>query len=212
MINPTLRLAAILGLAAAAQAQVFFTPVSYTATPGEGQAEGGSFNYFDDGGSQLTDGILGGQNWYADLGNGAAQEWLGYINAEPMFTFDLGVSRSLTSVGFHINNNQDGGVGIFGSAALRFSPDGIEWTLPLVYLTSLDDQSNTTARFLDIPVDVNTRFVEATFTDGTLPWQFFSEARFQGTAVPEPSTWAMVAGAGLAGWAGWRRTRRAKVA
>ncbi|MFM7696730.1 MAG: hypothetical protein ACKO6G_08675, partial [Vulcanococcus sp.] len=55
-----------------------YSPVNYTATPAEGQAQGGSYNYFDDTGSQLTDDILGYYDWTANLGNGQAYEWVGW--------------------------------------------------------------------------------------------------------------------------------------
>src|SRR5262245_4863952 len=62
--------ALLLGIATPAAHAQFIVPASYTSTPGQGQAEGGSLNYFDDGGVQLTDTILGVNDWQANLGNG----------------------------------------------------------------------------------------------------------------------------------------------
>src|SRR5580693_1478272 len=53
-------------------------PISYTATPGEGTNQGGYYNYFDDTGHQLTNGIYGVNDYSADLGNGPAYEWVGW--------------------------------------------------------------------------------------------------------------------------------------
>src|ERR1700676_2570618 len=49
-------------------------PTNYVATPGEGIAQGGYYNYFDDTGHQLTDGIYGVNDFSANLGNGIAYE------------------------------------------------------------------------------------------------------------------------------------------
>ena len=155
-------LSLIAGLSFATQAQVFYPVVSYTAPPGES----GSYSYADETGSQLTDGVLGGQDWQTDLGNGPAYEWVAYVNANASFTFDLGQNRSLTSVGFHINNNQDGGVALFGSASVSFSPDGTLWSLPMLYVTSASQRADTTARFLDFPVEGVGRFVQRFFLGG----------------------------------------------
>jgi hypothetical protein len=50
----------------------YIVPLNYTATPGQGQTQGGTYNYFDDTNNQLIDGILGVNDWTANLGNGAA--------------------------------------------------------------------------------------------------------------------------------------------
>ena len=60
-----------------AHAQTSVVPSSYTATAGEGLAQGGNFNYFDNTGMQLTDGVTGVNDWTANLGNGSAYEWVG---------------------------------------------------------------------------------------------------------------------------------------
>jgi hypothetical protein len=94
-----------------AQAQ-FVTPASYTATAGEGIAQGGSFNYFDDMGTQLTDNVTGVNNWMANLGNGEAFEWVGWKVAEPSLSFNFAslVNISQVQIGF---NRSDDGSGIF---------------------------------------------------------------------------------------------------
>ena len=75
-------LAVFAGLLAPLSAQVVI-PTGYTATPGEGQAQGGSYNYFDDTGHQLTDGVFGVNDWTANLGHGNAYEWVGWISVDP---------------------------------------------------------------------------------------------------------------------------------
>lgn len=65
--------------------QLFAT--SYTATPGEGPSQGGTYQYADETGMQLTDGVLGVDRWLDDLGHGVAYEWVGWRFANPDITF-----------------------------------------------------------------------------------------------------------------------------
>ncbi|MEA5536013.1 Calx-beta domain-containing protein [Crocosphaera sp. XPORK-15E] len=78
-------------------------PLNYTATPAQGQAQGGFYNYFDDTNNQLIDGILGVNDWSANLGNGKAYEWVGWVNVNPTLNFDFGnfVGISQVQVGFN---------------------------------------------------------------------------------------------------------------
>src|SRR5580692_6062496 len=78
-------------------------PISYTATPGEGIAQGGYYNYFDDTGHQLTDGIYGVNDWSANLGNGIAYEWVGWRVADPTITFQFSTPVTINQVGIDFN-------------------------------------------------------------------------------------------------------------
>jgi len=79
------------------------TPISYTATLGEGQDVGGSYNYFDETGTQLIDGANGDNDFSADLGNGNAYEWIGWLTTDPVlnFTFESAVTISQVQIGFN---------------------------------------------------------------------------------------------------------------
>jgi len=83
--------------------------LGYTAPPGET----GMVSFFDDSGTQLTDGILGSDDFMADQGNGTAYEWVGWTElTDPItitFRLEEGASISAVQIGF---NHRDG-LGIF---------------------------------------------------------------------------------------------------
>ena len=85
-----------------ALATQLIVPSMYTATLGEGIAASGDFDYFDESLNQLTDGIIGDNDWTKDLGNGNAHEWVGWLTIDPTidFTFSSLVSISQISIGF----------------------------------------------------------------------------------------------------------------
>jgi hypothetical protein len=98
-------------------------PLSYTAPAGEI----GMVSYFDDTGSQLTDGIFGVDDILADQGLGTAYEWVGWTeSSDPItltFTFTGEVNLSMVEIGF----NHREGLGIFVPElvtinGMRFSP------------------------------------------------------------------------------------------
>ncbi len=80
-------------------------PASYVATPGEGVAQGGVYDYFDETGTQLTDRVVGANDLNLDMGNGPAYEWVGWRYANPTLTFQFSNTVAITSVqiGFHHN-------------------------------------------------------------------------------------------------------------
>jgi len=84
-------------------------PIAYTAPPGGT----GMVTYFDDTGSQLTDGQTGTDDILADLGNGSAYEWVGWTElTDPVtlvFTFSQAVTISEIQIGF---SHRDG-FGVF---------------------------------------------------------------------------------------------------
>ncbi|MBL8047931.1 MAG: PEP-CTERM sorting domain-containing protein [Chthonomonas sp.] len=61
--------------------------VSYSAPTGDGVAQGLPYDLTDQTGRQLQDRIPGADQWRANLGQGAAYEWVGWRNAEPAIEF-----------------------------------------------------------------------------------------------------------------------------
>ena len=168
-------------------------PTGYTAPPGEGIAQGGSYNYFDETGTQLIDGIYGANDWSANLGNGNAYEWVGWKIADPLITFQFSGPVTINQVGIDFNRNE-GIPGIFlpptvsiGSTDFTVAPDAIP------------DASRGTIFF-------NGSWSGATLTidladANTERWIFLDEITFDGVTIPEPSVFLLLTG-GL-GWLAW---------
>ncbi|MEI6320024.1 MAG: PEP-CTERM sorting domain-containing protein [Pseudomonadota bacterium] len=197
-------LACAFALFAGASHAATVTPLSYVATPAEGQAQGGSFNYFDDGGRQLIDGIFGGNNWQSDLGNGPAQEWVGWLIANPVITFDFGSQVSITGMILGMNRDSSAGIHIdlAGNAnGQLFSigpndlPDDTRGDLSVTFAQALVGSSVIVSL-------VDTRQSGA--------WLFLDEIQFVGTSstavVPVPGALAlMLPGLALIGLVARRR-------
>lgn len=176
------------------------TPSGYTisgSTPPQGTANGGTYNYFDDGGTQLTDGIRGVNDWTADLGHGNAQEWVAWLTTDPSITFTFSSTVSIQSVKLGLARAElNGGIYLPSSVTIgsqTFSLTGNEFA--------------DTTRF-DMLFTLSTPFVGNALTltlsdTNTSRWIFLDEVQF--TAVPEPNAAWLVALAGGAGL--WLRRR-----
>lgn len=166
-------------------------PTSYTATPGQGTAQGGSWDYFDDTGSQLTDGGFGVDDWTANLGNGPAYEWVGWRTVDPSFTFNFASTVTVDKVFIDFERAQ--GAGIYLPTTVTIG--GTTFTLTG---NELPNQTRGTLEF------------DGSWTGSSLSmdmtrslWLFVDEVQFN--AVPEPAGFALVAGLGLVGFALCRR-------
>jgi hypothetical protein len=163
-------------------------PTNYVATPGEGIAQNGDYNYFDDTGHQLTDGIYGVNDWSYNLGNGPAYEWVGWRVADPTITFHFSTPVTITQVGIDFNRTE---------CDLIFLPSSV--TI---------DSTDFTVHPNAIPNDTRgTLFFNGNWTGSTLTvnlkdcstsdWIFVDEITFNGVSgltVPEPSFFGILVG------------------
>lgn len=174
------------------------TPISYTATPGEGQAQQGTYNYFDDTGRQLTDNVFGVNNWAADLGNGNAYEWVGWRVANPTVTFTFSAPVTLNQVIIGFNHTEAAGIFLPATVTIGGVNNG-------VLASAIADNTRGSLTFNVNLNNITSTTISFTDSDPTR-WVFVDEVQFFGdTAVPEPATWGWV-GAGLA--ALWVRSQR----
>ncbi len=171
-------------------------PASYTATTGQGWAEGGTWNYFDDTGVQLTDGIYGVDNWTANLGYGNAQEWVGWITVNPTLTFAFNSPVTVNKVSIDFARAEPG-AGIYLPTQVTIG--GVAFALSGAELA---DQTRGTLEFVgswtgnSLSVEITTRGRN---------WVFVDEVQF--SAVPEPAHWAGASGLGLVVFCLHRRWR-----
>jgi hypothetical protein len=171
-------------------------PVSYTATPGEGQAQGGSLNYFDDTGAQLTDGVLGANNWNAN----DAYEWVGWKVAEPSLNFNFAGTVAVNEVRIGFNRND--GSGIYLPSSIQIGGD--------VFAIAANGIADNSRGFLTFTGDWSGSSLSIALSDGDAGrWIFVDEVKFDGdmaAAVPEPATGMLFLSAGLLTLVGtWKR-------
>jgi hypothetical protein len=201
------------GLAVAGNPVPVLTPTSYAMANGDGQASGGGFNYWDDtyngvgnrnvdrsplsgGLGQLTDRVFGTNAWEANLGNGPAQEWVGWRDFNPTITFTFAQPAEFTIVGVFANNSGFGGVSVFQSYTASFSNDGVTFTNPLTRTLSALERADTTARFYDLDTGgITAQYVRFEFVRANT-WTFIGEVSFLGT-IPAPGSAALLALAGV---------------
>ena len=153
-------------------------PTNYIATPGEGIAQGGFNNYFDETGGQLTDGILGVNDWSANLGNGIAYEWVGWRVADPVISFQFSGPATITQVGIDFNRAESSLIFLpstvsIGSTDFTVAPDAIA------------DASHGTLFFNGLwsGTTLTINLVDCSSND----WVFVDEISFNTATVPEPS-------------------------
>ena len=99
---------------------------------------GRRFGVLHGGLGQLTDGEVGGDAYWLDIGNGKNFEWVGWydlINAKPSLLFEFDKPRRFHKIFFH-GNNRPGNVKLFRSLAVAFSNDGLYFSKKFVFYPS----------------------------------------------------------------------------
>lgn len=209
-------LAALAACATAAQSAAL-TVSSYDMPNGDGQAHGGTYNYWDgtydgsgvvtlDGSSgsflqggtgALTDGVIATQPWY-DVSNWEGTgEYVGWLSS-PTITFHFANPVTINTITLYVDNSNVGGV----TAPSAVVVDGTSFDNSNYPLDFPGPQTITLDGLDIVGSSVTVKLVDPTY------WVFLSEIQFDGltTAVPEASNLAMMlAGLGLLGWASRRR-------
>ncbi len=195
-------------------AQIEILPNSYSF---DKATDTGSYSYHDWTEDQLIDGNYGIAPWSADLGNGHAYEWVGWINDTPVnIDFDFGTSTQIDtikigSVQDHLADVVLPSINIFSSA------DNSSWSLvDLLFVPESTTNNNSYRTFQFDNLGINDQYVRVSLLhslDG--PWTFVDEVDFfqeQGNnSIPEPTTVSLL-GIGLVGLVGAEVRRRRKKA
>lgn len=210
-------LALVAGVAAAHAAPL--TVTSYDMPNGDGQAHGGTYNYWDGtydgsgnpsvdgsflsgGTGALTDGYVTTQLWSGVSNESGTGPYVGWLDTNPTIVFHFADTVTVHGIRLYFDNSNDGGV----TAPSGFVLDGTTYVNPTWNAAWPSDT------FSVHELDVTGNTVTLQLLDPTR-WIFLSEIRFFGvegtaSAVPEPSGLAAaLGGLGLLGLALRRRRR-----
>lgn len=206
------------GQAAAANIPV----ISYDIPNGSGQANGGSFNYWDkeytgsgsvttDGAAlsggvgNLTDGQTTNLNWFASenaAGTGPYVGWLSSVTAKPILKFNFGSSVKIGSITIHLDDSNNTG-GVNPPSGIGISTDGANFDVRTIVDPASGDPFAVT--FAGLNLDTDAVWLSL-FYDNI--WIFIDEVSFAEpeSGVPEPGVLSLL---GLSLVALARRRRQA---
>jgi len=150
-------------------------PSSYKVTAGQGVSENGTYNYYDETGNQLSDGKLGVNNWQADLGNGAAYEWVGWMTIDPTLDFSFSNSPVIKRVSIGFNHYEQNGITLPTNVTINGK------SFPLTG----NEVANGTRGMINFDGDFSGNTVNIKLSDGNAnnSWIFVDEVQFSSTAI-----------------------------
>lgn len=210
---PLLALALLACVATGARADSLSVS-SYDTHNGDGQAHGGTYNYWDatydghghrhqdhgflhGGTGALTDGVIATQAWNAVSNVDGTGQYVGW-KGSPTITFHFGSTVVIDGITLYVDDSDVGGVTSPGAVIV----DGVTYDNG-GYADDFGGTQAITIGGLHIVGDC----VTITLVDSS-SWVFMSEATFDGmvSSVPEPaSIGMMLAGVGLLAWRARRR-------
>lgn len=154
-------------------------PVNYLLDQG---TSSGSYEYSDWTGRQLIDGAYGGELWQEDLGQGAAYEWVGFVQKPIVniyFTFADVYNFSSVVVGSVQDHTADV---VLPSVKLFSSDNGVDWSfITERYVPESSDNNLAHHSIVLNDLAVSTKHLRVSLVlslDG--PWTFTDEVDFYG--------------------------------
>jgi hypothetical protein len=230
--NQAVRLSMLVGaaLVASSISPGFSAPLtvnSYDMINGNGQAVGGRFNYWDGtyngtgstttdnaplsgGTGALTDGVIATERWDAVsnyAGTGQDVLWFTSVSGNPLITFNLAGTPTVSSVNLYIDDSNYGNVG----APSSINVDGTNYIPTLTQISPYDAELTISGLSLVGPL-ITVQPIAS--TQPLIWWIAISDVQFNGVATqvgatPLPPTAILFAtGLGAMGLFGWRRKQR----
>lgn len=207
---------------ATAAAAAPIVPVAYDMPNGQGQASGGSFNYWDrsysgsgstttdgapltGGRGDLTDGVTTNQNWFSienPAGSGPYVGWRAQFTLNPTVLFRFGSTVTLDGVTVHMDDS-DGAGAVDPPSRIGISTDNVTYTETAVTDPAGSEPFSLTLALGGLSTDrLYVRFFHQN------QWVFIDEVSFDGSrsGVPVPGSLALL-GIGFAVLGAVRRRR-----
>lgn len=173
-----------------------------------------SYDYSDQTGRQLIDGMYGGTQVGYNLGSGQAYEWVGWNVEDPVVNVDFTFDSVYTFNKVDLSSIQQGGLNniVMPSFSLFSSLDGSPGSWSLIDSVLVPESlANDGRQTLSLDgLSVESQFLRVAITHSLNgPWSFSDEIDFFGTptttAVPDGGSSAAMLGMALLGVWGLRR-------